>query len=167
MSKERNADSINDMAERKAKIREEAERIEREQAAAEERRQEKQAVRDMKIEDDDADMLERHANRLSDLGTRDQLLERVREMRLETTGNAQPPPSPMTEFQKQQLEIEQQAGREAVAKAEKLREETRVQREKMAAETKAREGHMAEVHHPNPGQDEQYPGNRATLGKPK
>jgi hypothetical protein len=88
-------------------------------------------------------------------------------MRLETPENAPPPPPPMTEFQKQQLAIEQQAGREAVAKAEKLAEEVRVWRAKLAAEERAQKGTMTEVHHANPGMQEQYPTQKATLGKTK
>lgn len=161
------ADSITHTEERRAKIQAETAEIHKAQAIAEENRQEKQAVRDMKADDADAAMLEKQAYLLTDLGTRDQLLEQVRRMRLETPENAPPPPPPMTEFQKQQLEIEQNAGREAVAKAEKQLEEVRVWREKLAAEERAHKGTMTEVHHANPGMEEQYPTQKATLGKTK
>jgi hypothetical protein len=161
------ADSITHTEERRAKMKEEYAQYQKEQAIAEENRQEKQAVRDMKVDDDDAARLEKQAYLLTDLGSRDQLLEHVRRMRLETPENAPPPPPPMTEFQKQQLAIEQQAGREAVAKAEKLAEEVRVWRAKLAAEERAQKGTMTEVHHANPGMQEQYPTQKATLGKTK
>ena len=160
-------DSISHTEERRTKMKEEYAQYQREQTAAEQKRQEKQAVRDMKADDDDAAMLEKQAYLLTDLGTRDQLLEHVRRMRLETPENAPPPPPPMTEFQKQQLEIEQNAGREAVARAEKQQEEVRVWREKLAAEERAHKGTMTEVHHANPGMEEQYPTQKATLGKIK
>jgi hypothetical protein len=162
-NKEKTFDSVELAKARLAKLREESDQINKAEASAEEKRQEQQAVRNTAIGNADADMLERQAYRLSDLGTRDQLLERVREMRLETPANTPPPPPPMTEFQKQQLAIEQQAGRDAVAKAEKQLEEARAWREKMAAETRASEGRMAEVHHPNPGQNEVFPTSKATL----
>jgi hypothetical protein len=165
-NKEKTFDSVDAAKARLAKLREESDQINKAEASAEEKRQEQRAVRNTAIGNADADMLEKQAYRLSDLGTRDQLLERVREMRREVP-DGPPPPPPMTEFQKQQLAIEQQAGRDAVARAEKQLEEARAWREKAAAETRAREGHMAEVHHPNPGMEEQYPANKATLGKAK
>jgi hypothetical protein len=163
----RPADSITHTEERRAKILAETDQIHKAQAIAEENRQEKQAVRDMKADDDDAARLEKQAYLLTDLGTRDQLLEHVRRMRLETPENGPPPPPPMTEFQKQQLEIEQNAGREAVAKAEKQAEEVRAWREKLAAEERVQKGTMTTVHQPNPGQGEQYPASKSTLGPKK
>jgi hypothetical protein len=161
------ADSITHTEERRAKILAETDQIHKAQAIAEENRQEKQAVRDMKADDDDAARLEKQAYLLTDLGSRDQLLEHVRRMRLETPENGPPAPPPMTEFQKQQLAIEQQAGREAVAKAEKQAAEVRAWREKLAAEERAQKGTMVNVHHANPGMEEQYPAQKATLGKTK
>jgi hypothetical protein len=167
MTKELKTDSVSAIEERHARLTAESARLAKEEAKAEERRQEKQAVRDMAADDADAAMLEKQAYLLTDLGSRDQLLEKVRRMRLETPENTPPAPPPLTEFQRQQLEIEQQAGREAVARAEKQQEEVRAWREKLAAEERAREGTMVGVHHPNPGMQEQFPANKATLGKTK
>ena len=64
--------------------------------------------------------------------TREQLLERIRKMR----EIAQPMPTevPRSEGQQKQFELEQQAGREAVAKAEKEMEVNRKRAEAEAGE---------------------------------
>lgn len=93
--------------------------------------------------------------------TRDQLIERIREMRnakIEVAHDYYISPE-----QQAQLDLEQATGRAAVAKAEA--EAKRFADIRMLAE-RAAQGEMVPVHHPNPGMDEQYPAIKPTLGKP-
>lgn len=165
MSKDKGTDSANHMSDRHARIKAESARLAAEAEAEDAKRNEQQAVRDMKADDEEAAALEKHAL-IATGETRDQLLERVRKLR-EDIPSVAVKPLGMSEFAKAQAEIEAKAGREAVAKAERLQAEAKEQRERVAAEIRAREGSMETVHQPNPGMDEQFPAQGATLGKTK
>ena len=96
--------------------------------------------------------------------TRDQLLERIREMRnvrVEVAHDYYISPE-----QQAQLDLEQATGRAAVAKAEAEARRISDARMLTVAAENARQADMNPVHHPNPSQDEQYPAVKATLGKP-
>lgn len=93
--------------------------------------------------------------------TRDQLLDRIRQMREEKVEEKHD--YYISPEQQAQLELEQATGRAAVAKAEA--EAKRFYDARMLAE-RAAQGDTVLVHHPNPSQDEQYPAVKATLGKP-
>ena len=166
MAKESNTDSVNHTEDRLAKMRAESARLAKEETKAKADRDEKQAQHDYKADVAEANMVEKQAGLLHPGETRDMLLERVRQMREEKLPVPVGPP-PLTEFMRQQLEIEQNAGREAVKRAEEQLAYSREAREKAAAEEKARQGTMETVHQPNPGMGEQFPANKATLGKTK
>lgn len=163
MAKEKAPESVGHIEERHARLKAESAQLAQEEAKAEADRQEKQAVRDMKADDADAASLETRAFQMTDPGTREQLLEHVRRMRLEPSENAPPPPAPLSEHMQQRLDAELNAGREAVRKAEEEAERGRENRAKAAAELKAYEGHMETVHQPNPGMNEKFPVNKATI----
>jgi hypothetical protein len=96
--------------------------------------------------------------------TRDQLLERIREMRnvkVEVAHDYYISPE-----QQAQLDLEQATGRAAVAKAEAEAKKISDARMLAVAVENARQADMTPVHHPNPSQDEQYPAIKSTLGKP-
>ena len=166
MTKERNTDSVDAMAERKAKIREESERIEREEAKAAERRQEVQAVQDLKADNAEVKFLKEQSALVSQDDTREMILDRIRQMR-DDVPKGPPKPPPISEFMRQQIEIEQEAGRAAVKRAQEEMDRNRGIREQAARQQREYEGHMEPVHHPNPGQNEMFPASKATLGKPK
>ena len=165
MSNEYPPHSVTSAKERAAKIRAEAMQLEREQAEADRLKQEyaaKQEAEARKVEDDDIEK----ASLLTGDETREQLHDYIRKKREEKPAEP-PPPPPRTEGMMRELAAEQEAGRAAVAKAEAANAYNREAGEKARAEQAAREGAMSPVHHPNPGQGEQYPANKATLGKTK
>jgi hypothetical protein len=157
---DRSAHSIISAQERAAKIREESERIEREQVDAAERQLAHQAAVEAAARQEEVQRVEL----VSTGETREHLLNRIRSMRNEKPVEIVPV-GYMTERQKKQLSDEQEAGRAAVAKAAKEAEEHRARWHQEEIAQQAREGEMRPVYMPNPSQDEQYPANRATLGK--
>lgn len=166
MAEERESDSVAHTRRRRTKMQMESDRLEQEQASAEKDRNKKQKVRDKKIKEEEAQLLTQQAGLIPEGATRESLLQRIRDMREEVV--AQPPaPPPMTDYQKQQLALEQKAGADGVKKAEEEQKRNLEARQKAEAEAKAREGSMTLVHHPNPGQEEQFPAQNATLGKKK
>ena len=138
-----------------------------EEALAEANRGEQQAANDRKADQAEREHLEKQVALVDQDDTRDMLLDRIREMRQDPGAVPESSRPPLTAFQQQQLEIEQNAGREAVKKAEAIAEQYQEYKKQIEAETKAREGTMTEVHHPNPGMGEQFPAQKATLGKTK
>lgn len=94
--------------------------------------------------------------------TRDQLLERIVEMRNVKVEEVEPVYYVHPDRQAQ-IDLEQAEGRRLVALAEAERK--RMFDAMMQVEA-AEKGVMVPVHHPNPAQDEQYPAVKATLGKP-
>jgi type II secretory pathway component HofQ len=158
MAKESKTDSVSDMEDRKTRIKEESDRADKEKADKEAQRKAKTAEREARMTEEEANSLEHQASLTKDIQTREQLLERVRQMR-EEKPEGPPPPPPPTEFMKEVIGIEQQAGRDAVAKAEKEMERVSAARRKADEETRAREGTMSTVQHQNPGQNEKFPTN--------
>jgi Tfp pilus assembly protein FimV len=98
--------------------------------------------------------------------TRDQLLERIRQMREEKPVEIAPVPH-RTPRQQAEYEAEVAMGRAMVAKAEAEIESTREVQRKIKLEQEAREGTMTPVYHPNPTQEEAFPVSGATFGKPR
>jgi hypothetical protein len=166
MAKEKAHDSTAHNEERRARMKAEAEENAQAQTQAEDEHREKRAERELKSRTEEDQLLTQHANLIAPGESRDQLLERIRQMRAEAL--AEPPaPPPLTEYMQQQLDIEQKAGADAVKKAAEEMERNREIRRKTEEEQARREGTMNPVHHPNPGQHEQYPAQGATLGKTK
>ncbi|HEX6825732.1 MAG TPA: hypothetical protein VF077_05380 [Nitrospiraceae bacterium] len=161
-------ESVTHTRERLAQLKAESELQAQKQAKDEAKRKEDQAKRDKASKQAEEKDLTEQANLLEPGGSRDQVLERIRQMRDEPPANVPPAPEGYrSEGMRQQLTAEQEAGRVAVAKAQEAAEAARVNREKAAADTRQREGTMEEVRHPNPSQHEQFPANKATLGKTK
>jgi hypothetical protein len=152
----RPADSIVSAQERSTKIREEAERLEREQADAVEKQRAHQAAMEAVARAQEV----RNIEVVSTGETREHLLQRIRSMRQEASAVEPEPLGYRTEDQIKQLEAEQAAGRAAVAKAEEMQALYRERWQKEEAEQKAKEGTMESVYHPNPSMDQVYPTNR-------
>lgn len=152
-------DSLTHHADRSAQMREEYKEHVRQRALADAQselqraEQRKQSI----------DAQEQQVNDLIPPGiTRDQLLERIQQMREEKTPDTYE--YYISPEMQAQLDLEQAEGRRMVAAEE--------ERQRRAAEVRAlsvaaadRQGVMVGVHHPNPSQDEQYPAVKATLGK--
>ena len=166
MSKERTTDSVTAMAERRAKIKEESDRIEQEEAKAAERRQEAQEVQDLKADNAEVKFLEKQSGLVDQDDTREMILDRIRQMR-EDVPKGPPPPPPISVAMRQQIDAEQEAGRAAVRRAQEEMDRNRGIREEAARDQQQREGTMTPVHHANPGMEQQFPANKATLGKTK
>jgi hypothetical protein len=154
-------DSRAHLAAQSAQMRSEAKETALQQAYAEaERKLQAAAQREQSIKAE-----EKNVTDLIPPGTtRDQLLQRIREMRQEKV--EEPHDYYISPEQQAQLEAEQAEGRRAVAKAEAEAQRISDARILTVAAENARQGDMTPVHHPNPSQDEQYPAIKATLGKP-
>jgi hypothetical protein len=162
----RKPDSITHTEERRAKMQAESDeqKMEREEAEAE--RKDKQAVRDREAKEEQVEFLTKQASLVQAGDTRDHLLERIRAMRDEKPYEP-PPPPPLSDFHREQLRLEQEAGAAGVKRAEAEVERNREIQRRAAEEQAKREGVMEVVRHPNPGQKEQFPAQNATLGKKK
>jgi hypothetical protein len=151
-------DSVTHHTDRSAQMREEYKDAARQQVGAEAQRALQRAVQ----REQSIDAQEKQVNDLIPPGTtRDQLLERIQQMRNEKVEVAHD--YYISPEQQAQLDLEQAEGRRMVAAEE--------ERRKRAAEVRAlamadQQGVMVGVHHPNPGMDEQFPAIKATLGKP-
>jgi hypothetical protein len=156
-------DSITHTEERLAQLKEGSDQAVARQVEAEQKRKLEQDARDEASRLAEAQLLTDHIGLVQHGDTRELLLDRIREMREEKPPE-RPPLGYASEDQKAQLAREQEAGRAAVAKAEADAEKNRLLREQAAAETRAREGGMSPVVHPNPGQKDQFPAEKATLG---
>jgi hypothetical protein len=168
-------DSIISAEERAKAIRAEAAKIAKEQAAEAERQAAHQARQDAKARDVEEEDIKKVADVVGgiygEIGTRDQLLDRIRAMREDV------PKEPervgyRTQRQLDELKAEQEMGRAMVAKAEAEIEWGREVRRKMAEEDALRqrakeELRMQQVVHPNPGMNQEFPAQKATLGKPR
>ena len=159
-------DSITHTEARRAKMEAESDEQTMEREEAEAVRKEKQVRRDALSREQEDQLLTQHAGLIQEGETREQLLDRIRQMR-ENPPVDPPPTRFMSDFQKEQLRIEQEAGAAAVKKAEEELERNREARRKAEQEQARREGEMNPVHHPNPGMNEQFPAQNATLGKKK
>jgi hypothetical protein len=111
-----------------------------------------QEERKQQAREDDIKRLEQYADISRDQLTRDMILERIRRMREDKPQEIVPPP--LSKWDKERLEMEQQAGREALA---------RVQAMMKPPSTEVVASEMTPVHHPNPSQDEIYPTVKSTL----
>jgi hypothetical protein len=160
-------DSIIKAEERVAKIRDESARIALERSEAEARQTAHRTSQDAearRIEEDDLKQASSNPN--VEPGTRDQLLERIRQMREEKPVEITPVPH-RTPRQQAEYDAEVAMGRAMVAKAEAEIERNREVQRKIAAEQQEREGTMTPVYAPNPDQSQMYPTTGATLGKPR
>jgi hypothetical protein len=160
-------DSIVRAEERVAKIRDESARIALERAEAEARQKAHRASQDAearRIEEDDLKQASSNVN--LEPATRDQLLERIRQMREEKPVEIAPVPH-RTPRQQAEYEAEVAMGRAMVAKAEAEIERNREVQRKIKADEAARVGTMTPVYAPNPSQGEVFPTSGATLGKPR
>jgi hypothetical protein len=128
----------------------EAERLVQEQARAEQAKQR------------EIEFLEVQVGLVRPGETRDMLLERIRKMR--EIKPEEPRYIGRTPAQEEELEREQKAGREAVARAEAQQEELRKLQARVEEEDRKRLGTMEPVFRPNHGMDVQAPAIKATLG---
>lgn len=166
--KEKQPDSVTHHEERAAKMRAEAAENAAAAQQAEDEHREKRADKDAVARTEESNRLTKQANLLEEGETRDQLLDRIRKLRDEGSKPVESTaPLGISPYQQSIREIEEEAGRQAVAKAEKMMAEGQKARELVEQERIKREGTMVEVHHPNPGQNEQFPAQKATLGKIK
>jgi chromosome segregation ATPase len=159
------AESVLKVKERLANLRAETERSEREQAEAKAKQkivedQKHQEARQAAAEAD----IERVTRSVTDIKTREQLLEHIRQMREEKPTEVIPVPH-RTPRQMEEYNAEMEVGRAAVAKAEAQMAYNREVQRKIAEEQAAREGTMETVHRHNPSQTEQFTATGATLGK--
>lgn len=152
-------DSVAHHTERSAQMREESKDVARQQAKADAQSALQRAVqRELSI-----DAQEKQVIDLIPPGiTRDQLLDRIREMRDEKVEVAHD--YYISPEMQAQLDLEQKVGREMVAR-EEARQRRAAETRTLAVATDTGQGGMTPVHHPNPDQQEQYPAVKATLGK--
>jgi hypothetical protein len=167
--------SIINAAARHAMIKEQAAKIEAEQADRE-RQQKVREERDRVKARAEEDAYIEKVSQVTSERTMEDLHARIREMRKPPPDpEANRPPTHLTERQRQQLELEQQGGREAVARAEtreqarkealaKMEAQKRAQDEAVtAAVEKVNEEFKEPLVMPNPLQTEVFPTVKATL----
>jgi hypothetical protein len=154
-------DSIVSAEERRKRIREESDRVEAEQAREEVRRLAKQQANNEAARKSEDAFIEQVAL-VSSEETREHLYERIRAIRDEPAVNIEDKcRAPfVTERMRGQIELEQEAGRNAVARAQAQIDRTRDIRARNEAEQKAKEGFTTPVYVPNPRQEEVYPTNK-------
>jgi hypothetical protein len=146
-------------------IRAELAETDRLKSEADAKQQQHQAEQQQRALEAEQESLRKSVALVKNTDTRDMLLERIRKMREEKPPEYRPPP--LSEADRKRLAEEQEAGRQAVARAQAEVDRLREQREQRERAERIREGEMVPVHHPNPGQDEQFPASKATLGKVK
>jgi len=152
------SDSIVSAQERAAMIREESERIEREQALVAEQQREHQKQVTVTSRQDEVKNVEIIASG----ETREHLLQRIRDLREDKPE----PPAPegfRSEGQIKEFNAEQEAGRAAVAKAQAEQERHRERWHEEAIAEQERTGRMEPVHHANPAQNQAYPVSKASF----
>lgn len=165
--KDRILDSITHLGQRAEKMRTASQEAAHAAAHAEENRIAQAEYRDRAARLARADELETQiVSIVSEKETRDMLLDRIRKMREEK------PPEIVHETyrspaQQEQFELEQKAGREAVARLTAEAERYKALQAKADEEERAKSAVMVPVHHPNPDMDEQFPAIKATLGPKK
>jgi hypothetical protein len=158
-------DSIISAEERAKAIRAESAQREKEMAEAEAKRKELAAMRDEELRQVEETNI-RHMASLSDIDTRDHLLEHIRIMRAEVPHNPTPAPH-LSESMRKEMDAEMALGRAMVAKVEAEQARNLEMRRRIEEEERARSGHMTTVYSPNPSQTEQFTASKATLGKLK
>lgn len=154
------SDSIEHHEERHAKIRDEAAAQQATAVEAEEKRVLDQIERDRVIRKAENQELAQQVELVKQGDTREMLLERIRQQR-EKDKPAEEQPVFLSESHRKRVEVEQQAGREAVARAEAEVERSRELRRRQEEVDRARQGTMETVYHPNPSQDEVYPTSKS------
>ena len=144
------------------KLKEESAPLVQQQELVEARQQIERELRDREARKAETGSLSQILNRSDQLDTREMLMNKIREMRNEKPPE---PPAPLgrTPSMQAQFEAEQAMGRAMVAKREAEMEQGRALREKLEAEERMRTAQMTPVHHPTPGQNEQFPASGATL----
>lgn len=151
-------DSVGHHEERHTKIREEAAAQQAQADAYEEKRELDQVERERAARETENQQLTEQVGLVKAGDTREMLLERIRKQRAEMEPKVEEDqPVYRSPDQQQRFDAEQQAGREAVAKAEQEAERYREIWRKQEEEERARQGTMETMHHPNPSQKEQYP----------
>ena len=159
-SPEQPFDSVIHHEERLATLREESHLQELERLAQEEVRHREELKRDLKAREEEANRLEL-ANLATNPDAREAIMDKIRAMR-----NEKPPeivPMGRTPSMQAQFELEQAAGRAAVAKAEAEMAHNRELAAKVKAQEEARQAQLTPVYHPNPRQNEVFPASKATL----
>jgi uncharacterized protein YdiU (UPF0061 family) len=150
-------DSVEHNEERRTKMRDEA-AVQQAQADAARRASVlEQDARERTIRETENQELTQQVGLVKEGETREMLLERIRKLRAEMEPKIEDQPIPIPPEQQKRTEMEQQAGREAVARAEQEVERNRELWRKQEEEERARKGSMETMHHPNPAQNEQYP----------
>jgi hypothetical protein len=168
MAKEKQPDSLTHHEDRRAKMQQEAAVQHQQDAEAETKRELTQADRERKMREAETQELAQQVALVKETDTREMLLERIRQQRAATPKEVEDDqPGYRSEGMQKQFELEQETGRKAVAAEEARQEQQREIWRKQDEEERKRQGTMETVHHPNPGQDEQYPADKATLGKTK
>src|SRR5215510_14326772 len=133
-------DSVVNAQERAEKMRAEAAEQAKAKEEAEQRRLEREAQANEKARKEEDAYVAQQLSLISDVETRETLHERIRAMRADAPEPPKPPP--MTERMKKQLEEEQEAGRQAVAKAQAQQDWAQQARLKAQREEAAKEGQM-------------------------
>lgn len=153
--------------ERAKKIVEEAAAIEaREKAEQDARRAAREKRKAEAATKQEIDSVKDKFNIIGEFKTREELLDKIREMRENPPAPPQFSPAvppPLSEYMQTQLNAEQEAGRAAVAKARAELERNTAIRKRIADEDKLKEGEMTPVHHPNPGVGTVFPTTGATI----
>jgi hypothetical protein len=153
---ERKTDSEVHHEDRRVKMEEEAAKNQQLAIDVMEKREAVAAERQRAAREAESQELTRQAGLIKPGETRDMLVERIRKLREQNEAKAvEIPPPPRPPDLQRQFELEQKAGREAIAKAEAEYERNRELRRKYEAEERAKAGET--VYHANPGQNEVYP----------
>lgn len=156
-------DSIISAEERSKKWREESEALEKTLAARKVQQTEREKRKNEEYRESEARHAEKALELISDFETREHLLQRIRDMRENPPEPVQHIPPPLSEYSRTQLELEQAAGREAVARHTADRERNLTIRRRVEEETRAREGTMQPVVHQNPSVETVFPTSGATI----
>jgi len=144
-------DSLRQQREERAALEARFAEQDREQAALNAKFKAEEDERRQKAHTTEIANLERYVGLARDQMTRDMLLERIRKMREDKPKEYEPPP--LSQADKERLEREQKAGREALAMVQA----------KMGIIPTPTVPDATPVHHPNPSQDEIYPTIKSTL----
>jgi hypothetical protein len=153
---EQKTDSEVHHQDRRAKMQEEAAENQHLAIDVMEKREAAAAERQRAAREAEGQELTRQAELIKPGETRDMLVERIRKLREQDEPKAvEAPPLPRPPELQRQFELEQKAGREAVARAKEDQERTRELRRKYEEEERAKLGET--VIHANPGQNEVFP----------
>lgn len=153
-------DSVKAMQKHLDKTRAEAKQVAQAKQAVVDRQAEQKKRHDEKADQQEVEFIE-GVNKISDIETREILMERIASMRED---KPEPPrPMALTEAMRVRLEAEQEAGRRAVAFHQAELDRTQAARIEMQRLDAERQGRMNPVVHPNPTQNEKFPVSKATF----